>query len=84
VICSSLTEKTSDCFLMHYIKQRCTMKFVIAFQREYIQMKPARDAAAKARVESEAACASSLPVHYDNDWNIRYLNIALLQCPSLL
>jgi ubiquitin-like modifier-activating enzyme 5 len=43
-------------------------------QREYIQMKPARDAAAKARVESEAACASSLPVHYDNDWNISVID----------
>jgi len=41
-------------------------------QREYIQIKPAKDAAAKARVEAEAeaAHASSLPVHYDNEWNI--------------
>lgn len=41
-------------------------------QREYILMKPAKDAAAKARVEAEAeaALASSLPVHYDNEWDI--------------
>lgn len=41
-------------------------------QREYIRLKPAKDAAAKARVEAEAeaACASNIPVHDDNEWNI--------------
>lgn len=41
-------------------------------QREYIRIKPAKDAAAKARLEAEAeaACASNLPVHDDNEWNI--------------
>jgi len=39
-------------------------------QREYIQLKPAKDAAAKARAEAEAACASNLSVHDDNKWNI--------------
>jgi len=34
--------------------------------------KPARDAAAKAKMEAEASAASEGPVHQDNEWNIRY------------
>ncbi|GLJ49460.1 hypothetical protein SUGI_1047780 [Cryptomeria japonica] len=39
-------------------------------QQEYIQMKPARDAAARVREEAEVAAACDLPVHDDNEWNI--------------
>jgi hypothetical protein len=34
--------------------------------------KPARDAAAKVKMEAEASAASECPVHLDNEWNIRY------------
>jgi hypothetical protein len=42
------------------------------FQKEYMDSKPARDAAAKAKMEAEASVANECPVHLDNEWNIRY------------
>lgn len=41
-------------------------------QEEYIQTKPARDAAAKAKMEAEASAAREGPLHLENEWNIRY------------
>lgn len=41
-------------------------------QREYILAKPARDAAAKAKMEEEASKVTEIPIHDDNEWNIRY------------
>lgn len=38
-----------------------------------MQSKPARDAAAKAKMEAEASAAIEYPVHMDNEWNIRYI-----------
>jgi ubiquitin-like modifier-activating enzyme 5 len=38
-----------------------------------MQSKPARDAAAKAKIEAEASAAIEYPVHIDNEWNIRYI-----------
>ncbi|XP_038986911.1 ubiquitin-like modifier-activating enzyme 5 isoform X2 [Phoenix dactylifera] len=39
-------------------------------QKEYIQTKPARDAAAKAKIEVEISAVREGPLHLDNEWNI--------------
>ncbi|KAE8672289.1 hypothetical protein F3Y22_tig00111847pilonHSYRG00120 [Hibiscus syriacus] len=40
-------------------------------QKEYLLAKPARDAAAKAKMEAEAkVIVADVPVHADNEWNI--------------
>lgn len=41
-------------------------------QKEYMLAKPARDAAAKAKMETESSLAEEIPLHVDNEWNIRY------------
>jgi len=41
-------------------------------QEEYMLAKPARDAAAKAKMEAEVP-AEEVPLHNDNEWNIRCL-----------
>jgi hypothetical protein len=38
-----------------------------------MESKPARDAAAKAKMEGEASAADEGPIHQDNEWNIRYI-----------
>ena len=43
---------------------------ICALQKEYILAKPARDAAAKAKEEEEVS-VMEVPVHDDNEWNIR-------------
>lgn len=43
-------------------------------QKEYLLAKPARDAAAKAKMEAEALVVAECPIHVDNEWNIRYLS----------
>ena len=49
------------------------LEWIIALQKRYILAKPARDAAAKAKMEAEAsAAAADVPLHVDNEWNIRY------------
>lgn len=45
-------------------------------QKEYLQTKPARDAAAKAKLEAESS-KNEGPLHMDNEWNIRCLNFKL-------
>lgn len=40
-------------------------------QKEYILAKPTRDAAAKAKADTEALSPAENPVHADNEWNIR-------------
>lgn len=53
-------------------------------QEEYIVAKPARDAAAKAKMEAEALSTEEGPLHDDNEWNIRCLMIFYtIQCTSL-
>lgn len=37
-----------------------------------MESKPARDAAAKTKMEAEASTENECPVHLDNEWNIRY------------
>ena len=40
-----------------------------------MQSKPARDAAAKVKMEAEASAVIEYPVHMDNEWNIiRYIS----------
>lgn len=44
------------------------------WQHEYEASKPARDAAAKAKAEAdaeEASLAAEVPLHTENEWNIR-------------
>lgn len=36
-----------------------------------MESKPARDAAAKTKMEAEASAENECPVHQDNEWNIR-------------
>jgi len=40
--------------------------------------KPARDAAAKAKMEAEAPSTEEVPLHEENEWNIRCLMILFL------
>jgi len=42
-------------------------------QEEYMLAKPARDAAAKAKMEAEVLSTEEVPLHDDNEWNIRCL-----------
>ncbi|KAL2932812.1 Ubiquitin-like modifier-activating enzyme 5 [Bienertia sinuspersici] len=41
-----------------------------ATQKEYMLMKPAREAAAKAKLEAESLLVVDTPIHADNEWNI--------------
>lgn len=46
-------------------------------QHEYALNKPARDAAAKVKAEAdseEASRAAEVPLHTENEWNIRLVN----------
>jgi ubiquitin-like modifier-activating enzyme 5 len=49
-----------------------------------MQSKPARDAAAKAKMEAEASAADECPVHLDNDWNISVVDDSDTVTPSIL
>uniref|UniRef100_A0A1D1ZK18 Ubiquitin-like modifier-activating enzyme 5 n=1 Tax=Anthurium amnicola TaxID=1678845 RepID=A0A1D1ZK18_9ARAE len=49
---------------------QCSNLACLERQREYILAKPARDAAAKAKMNSEASSKSEDPIHIDNEWNI--------------
>ncbi|GAV80774.1 ThiF domain-containing protein [Cephalotus follicularis] len=43
-------------------------------QNEYLLAKPARDAAAKAKMEAEASSVVETPLHDENEWNIRVVD----------
>ncbi|XVF08701.1 hypothetical protein REPUB_Repub07fG0026100 [Reevesia pubescens] len=50
---------------------QCSNAACLERQKEYILAKPARDAAAKAKMEAEASVAATdVPLHVDNEWNI--------------
>lgn len=51
---------------------RLTLKLLFIMQKEYMSAKPAREAAAKAKLEAEALLTVEIPIHADNEWNIRY------------
>ncbi|XP_026664754.2 ubiquitin-like modifier-activating enzyme 5 isoform X3 [Phoenix dactylifera] len=57
---------------------QCSNLACVERQNEYIQTKPARDAAAKVKVEAEASAATEGPLHLENDWNIRFY--LFIQC----
>lgn len=49
---------------------QCSNAACLERQKEYILEKPARDAAAKAKMEAEASSATECSLHADNEWNI--------------
>ncbi|GMJ05869.1 hypothetical protein like AT1G05350 [Hibiscus trionum] len=52
---------------------QCSNAACLERQKEYVLAKPARDDAAKAKMEAEAsaaAAAGDVPLHVDNEWNI--------------
>lgn len=49
---------------------QCSNAACLERQKEYILAKPARDAAAKAKMEAEASSATECSLHADNEWNI--------------
>ncbi|XP_044504129.1 ubiquitin-like modifier-activating enzyme 5 [Mangifera indica] len=49
---------------------QCSNGACLERQKEYILAKPARDAAAKAKMEAEALSATECPLHADNEWDI--------------
>ncbi|KAK9668909.1 hypothetical protein RND81_13G095300 [Saponaria officinalis] len=53
---------------------QCPNSACLERQREYMLAKPARDAAAKAKMEAEALLAPEGPLHDDNEWNISVLD----------
>lgn len=44
---------------------------ILTVQKEYLLVKPARDAASKAKMEAEASSVTEAPLHLDNEWEIR-------------
>lgn len=51
------------------------VKTVSTVQKEFLLVKPARDAALKAKMEAEASSSvTECPLHLDNEWEIRYSN----------
>ncbi|XP_019160243.1 PREDICTED: ubiquitin-like modifier-activating enzyme 5 [Ipomoea nil] len=52
---------------------QCSNAACLERQREYILAKPARDAAAKAKME-EASQVTEVAIHDDNEWNISVLD----------
>ncbi|CAN1318296.1 Ubiquitin-like modifier-activating enzyme 5 [Linum perenne] len=50
----------------------CSNGACLERQKEYLVLKPERDAAARAKMEAEASLAPEGPLHDDNEWNIRY------------
>ncbi|XP_030475849.1 ubiquitin-like modifier-activating enzyme 5 [Syzygium oleosum] len=49
---------------------QCSNAACLERQKDYMLAKPARDAAAKAKMEAEAPSAAECPLHADNEWNI--------------
>ncbi|KAG7019743.1 Ubiquitin-like modifier-activating enzyme 5 [Cucurbita argyrosperma subsp. argyrosperma] len=49
---------------------QCSNVVCLERQKEYVIAKPARDAAAKAKMEAEALTVEEIPLHADNEWNI--------------
>ncbi|XP_062115958.1 ubiquitin-like modifier-activating enzyme 5 [Humulus lupulus] len=49
---------------------QCSNGACMQRQKEYLILKPARDAAAKAKMEAEASLVVEAPLHLDNEWSI--------------
>lgn len=52
----------------------CSNSACLERQKEYNLAKPARDAAAKAKMESETSTKTESPIHVDNEWNISVID----------
>nr|CAD1836588.1 unnamed protein product [Ananas comosus var. bracteatus] len=61
---------------------QCSNSACVERQKEYIQSKPARDAAAKAKMEADASAKSEGPVHLDNEWNISVVDDNEVDVPN--
>lgn len=58
------------------------LKTVSTVQKEFLLVKPARDAALKAKMEAEASSSvTECPLHLDNEWEIRYSNYTVTLMP---
>ncbi|XP_024026306.1 ubiquitin-like modifier-activating enzyme 5 isoform X3 [Morus notabilis] len=49
---------------------QCSNVACLERQKEFLHVKPARDAAARAKMEAEASSETESPLHLDNEWNI--------------
>ncbi|KAF2302652.1 hypothetical protein GH714_000586 [Hevea brasiliensis] len=58
---------------------QCSNAACLERQKEYILAKPARDAAAKTKMEAEALLATEIPLHADNEWNISVVDDSELE-----
>ncbi|XP_076950738.1 ubiquitin-like modifier-activating enzyme 5 [Bidens hawaiensis] len=58
---------------------QCSNGLYVQRQKEYMLIKPARDATLKAKMEEELSTIE-IPVHADNEWNIRFSNSSLKLC----
>lgn len=63
---------------------QCSNPACLERQKEYMRSKPARDAAAKAKMEAEASAAIEYPVHIDNEWNISVVDDSDTALSSIL
>jgi ubiquitin-like modifier-activating enzyme 5 len=53
---------------------QCSNLACLERQKEYLLVKPARDAAARAKREAEASLVDETPLHDDNEWNISVMD----------
>ncbi|XP_037496386.1 ubiquitin-like modifier-activating enzyme 5 isoform X2 [Jatropha curcas] len=58
---------------------QCSNAACLERQKEYILAKPARDAAAKAKMEAEALLVTEITLHADNEWNISVVDDSELE-----
>ncbi|XP_038708189.1 ubiquitin-like modifier-activating enzyme 5 isoform X2 [Tripterygium wilfordii] len=58
---------------------QCSNAACLERQKEYILAKPARDAAAKAKMEAETLSAEEEALHADNEWNISIVDDSELE-----
>ncbi|KAJ1386190.1 Ubiquitin-activating enzyme [Sesbania bispinosa] len=61
---------------------QCSNVACLKRQEDYILTKPARDAAAKAKMEAEAQSVEEGPLHDDNEWNISVVDDCELDGPE--
>ncbi|KAF7833981.1 ubiquitin-like modifier-activating enzyme 5 [Senna tora] len=61
---------------------QCSNVACLKRQEEYILAKPARDAAAKAKMEAEALTTEEGPLHNENEWNISVVDDCELDVPD--
>ncbi|KAK7346598.1 hypothetical protein VNO80_21121 [Phaseolus coccineus] len=61
---------------------QCSNVACLKRQEEYMLAKPARDAAAKAKMEAEVLSTEEVPLHNDNEWNISVVDDVELDGPD--